>query len=76
MRLSMKPSINWFFVFVPVAVALEHVEGIPVPLIFFSAALAILPIASLIVKATEQIALRVGDTIGVCSMRRSAMPLN
>jgi Ca2+:H+ antiporter len=64
MRLSMKPSMNWFFVFMPVAVVLEHVEGIPVPLIFFSAALAILPIASMIVKATEQIALRVGDTIG------------
>jgi Ca2+:H+ antiporter len=56
--------MNWFFVFVPVSVALEHVEGMPVPLIFFSAALAILPIASMIVKATEQIALRVGDTIG------------
>ena len=64
MRLSMKPSMNWFFVFVPVAVLLEHVEGIPVPLIFFSAALAILPIASMIVRATEQIASRVGDTIG------------
>ena len=64
MHLSMKPSMNWFFVFVPVAFLLEHVEGIPVPLIFFSAALAILPIASIIVKATEQIALRVGDTIG------------
>lgn len=64
MRVSMKPSMNWFFVFVPVAVLLEHVEGTPVPLIFFSAALAILPIASIIVKATEQIALRVGDTIG------------
>ena len=64
MRLSMKPSMNWFFVFVPVAVVLEHVEGTPVPLIFFSAALAILPIASMIVKATEQIASRVGDTIG------------
>jgi Ca2+:H+ antiporter len=64
MRLSMKPSLNWFFVFVPVSVLLEHLEGVPIPLIFFSAALAILPIASIIVKATEQIALRVGDTIG------------
>jgi Ca2+:H+ antiporter len=64
MHLSMKPSMNWFFVFMPVAVALEHVEGTPAPLIFFSAALAILPIASMIVRATEQIASRVGDTIG------------
>jgi Ca2+:H+ antiporter len=64
MRLSMKPSMNWLFVFMPIAVLLEHVEGTPAPLIFFSAALAILPIASMIVKATEQIASRVGDTVG------------
>jgi Ca2+:H+ antiporter len=64
MRLSMKPSMKWFFVFVPVTVVIEHMEGTPVPLIFFSAALAILPIASMIVEATEQIASRVGDTIG------------
>ena len=64
MRLSMKPSINWFIVFMPVAVALEHMEGMPAPLIFFSAALAILPVAAMIVRATEQIASRVGDTIG------------
>jgi Ca2+:H+ antiporter len=61
-RVSLKPSLDWLFIFIPVAVLLEHVEGIPVPLIFFSAALAIIPIASIIVKATEQIALRVGDT--------------
>jgi Ca2+:H+ antiporter len=60
----MKPSINWFIVFLPVAVALEHMEGMPAPLIFFSAALAILPVAAMIVRATEQIASRVGDTIG------------
>jgi Ca2+:H+ antiporter len=60
----MKPSINLFIVFMPVAVALEHVEGMPAPLIFFSAALAILPVAAMIVRATEQIASRVGDTIG------------
>jgi Ca2+:H+ antiporter len=60
----MKPSINWFIVFIPVAVALEHMEGMPAPLIFFSAALAILPVAAMIVRATEQIASRVGDTIG------------
>jgi Ca2+:H+ antiporter len=60
----MKPSINWFIVFMPVAVALEHMEGMPAPLIFFSAALAILPVAAMIVRATEQIASRVGDTIG------------
>jgi len=59
----MKPSINWLLVFVPVSVALEH-AGVPAPLIFFSAALAIVPIASLIVRATEQLAARTGDAVG------------
>jgi Ca2+:H+ antiporter len=60
----LKPSMNWLFVFIPVTLALEHIEGMPVPFIFFSAALAILPIAGMIVRATEQIAMRTGDTIG------------
>src|SRR6266446_3551063 len=62
--MSMKPSIRWLFVFIPVTVALEHVGKLPPPVIFFSAALAIVPIATLIVQATEQIASRTGDAIG------------
>jgi Ca2+:H+ antiporter len=64
MKLSLQPSINWFFAFVPITVALEHVGGIPAPLVFFAAALAIVPIASLLVHATEQIATRTGDAVG------------
>jgi Ca2+:H+ antiporter len=64
MSLSLKPSLNWFLVFIPVTVGLEHVGGIPAPVVFFSAALAIIPIASLIVRATEQIASRTGDALG------------
>ena len=60
----MKPSINWLLVFIPVAVALEHLGHSPEPLIFFSAALGIVPIAGLIVRSTEQIAVRTGDAIG------------
>ena len=59
-----KPSLNWFLVFIPVTLLLEHAGGIPDPLVFFSAALAILPIARLIVRSTEQIASRTGDAIG------------
>jgi len=59
----MKPSLDWLFVFIPVTLAIEH-AGVPEPLVFFSAALAIVPIASLIVRATEQIAARTGDAIG------------
>lgn len=56
--------INLLLVFVPVSVVLEHIVGIPAPLIFFSAALAILPAAALIVRSTEQIASRTGDAVG------------
>jgi Ca2+:H+ antiporter len=64
MNLLLKPTLNWFLVFIPVTLVLERSGGIPAPFIFFSAALAILPIASLIVRATEQIAARTGDAIG------------
>jgi Ca2+:H+ antiporter len=60
----MKPSIYWLFVFIPITVILERVGELPPPVIFFSAALAIVPIATLIVRSTEQIASRTGDAVG------------
>jgi Ca2+:H+ antiporter len=60
----MKPSIHWMFVFIPITVALEHVGKVSPPVIFFSAALAIVPIAALIVQATEQLSTRTGDAVG------------
>ena len=60
----MKPSINWLFAFIPVTLLLEHAGRVPPPLVFFSAALAIVPIAALIVHSTEQIASRTGDAVG------------
>src|SRR4051812_5396452 len=59
-----RSPINWFFAFIPITVALESIHSIPPSVIFFSAALAIVPIASLIVHATEQLATRTGDAIG------------
>jgi len=59
----MKPSIDWLLAFIPITLALERGEVSP-PIIFFSAALAIVPIASLIARSTEQIAMRTGDAIG------------
>lgn len=59
----MKPTINWLFAFIPVSLVLEHLH-VAAPYIFFSAALSIIPIASLIIQATEQIASRTGDAIG------------
>ncbi|HKQ04538.1 MAG TPA: calcium/proton exchanger [Blastocatellia bacterium] len=60
----LRNRVNWLLVFVPVTVALEHAGEVPAPVIFFSAALAIVPMAALIVRATEQLATRTGDAIG------------
>lgn len=55
---------NLMLGFIPITLVLEHLSGIPQPLVFFSAALAIVPIARLIVLGTEQIARRTGDAVG------------
>jgi len=59
-----RSPINWLFIFIPITVALEHAGSIPPPVIFFSAGLAIIPIAGLIVQATEQLAEKTGDAVG------------
>jgi Ca2+:H+ antiporter len=58
-----KPSLSWLLIFIPITLVVEHL-GLTLPLLFFSAALALIPIAGLIVKATEQIAARTGDAVG------------
>jgi Ca2+:H+ antiporter len=55
--------MNWLLIFVPVAVALDRLGASP-PLVFFAAALAIVPIAAWIVRATEQLATYTGDAVG------------
>ena len=61
--MTIKPSMNWLLVMVPVTVILERAHA-AAPVVFFSAAFAIVPIASLIVRATEQISTRTGDAVG------------
>jgi Ca2+:H+ antiporter len=56
--------INWLFIFIPVALILERARPEAHTWIFFAAALAIVPIARLIVQATEHIASRTGDAVG------------
>jgi len=51
------------FVFIPVTLGLEHAR-VPQALLFFSAALAIIPVAAMIVRATEQVATYTGDAVG------------
>ena len=57
-------TINWLLIFIPIAVVLEHAWPQAHTWIFFAASLAIIPIAGLIVEATEHIASRTGDAIG------------
>ncbi|HEX5882952.1 MAG TPA: calcium/proton exchanger [Pyrinomonadaceae bacterium] len=60
----LRSPINWLFVFIPITVGLEHLAHVSAPVLFFMAAVAIIPIAALIVRATEQIAHRTGDAVG------------
>ena len=60
----MKFSLNWLLVFIPITLALEHSGSVTAPVIFFSAALSIVPIAGLIVRATGQVATYTGDAVG------------
>ena len=59
----MKPSLDWLLVLVPVAIVLEIASG-PDLAIFLTAALAILPLAGLIGRSTEQLALHTGPRVG------------
>lgn len=56
-------TLLWLLLFIPVTAALDRI-GAPSPLVFFSAAVAIIPLAALMVHSTEQLAAHTGDTIG------------
>src|SRR5438093_1830261 len=60
----LRSPINLLLIFVPVTLILERIGGVPAPAVFFSAGVAIIPMAAMIVRATEQIAMRTGDAIG------------
>jgi Ca2+:H+ antiporter len=59
----LKPGIHWLLLFIPIAFILEanHASA---PLIFFSAALSIIPIAKLIGTSTEHLATYTGEGLG------------
>ncbi|MEQ1587582.1 MAG: calcium/proton exchanger [Cyclobacteriaceae bacterium] len=63
MKKILKPGIHYLFIFIPISIILEKMEA-SAPLIFFSAALSIIPIAKLIGSSTEQLATYTGDAIG------------
>ena len=60
----LRKPMNWLLLFIPITVALEHLAHVSAPVLFFMAALAIVPIAAQIVGATEQLSTRTGDAIG------------
>lgn len=63
MKNLLKPGIHWLFIFIPISFGLEYSHA-SAPLIFFSAALSIIPIARLIGSSTEQLATYTGDAVG------------
>jgi Ca2+:H+ antiporter len=64
LSIFLRSPMNWLLVFIPITVGLEHLAHVSAPVLFFLAALAIVPIAAQIVGATEQLAHRTGDAIG------------
>ena len=57
------PSLLWLLVLAPIAAFLDHACTLPAGVIFFCAALAMVPFAKLIVQGTEQVAVHTGSTI-------------
>src|SRR3982074_1699761 len=61
----MKLSLNWLLVFVPAAVALRFWPGPSYPTaLFICSAIAIVPVAGWIGRATEELAARGGAGVG------------
>jgi Ca2+:H+ antiporter len=58
-----RQPINWMLAAAPAAAALEAAHA-PAPLVFLMAGMALIPIATLIVHSTEEIAARTGPAIG------------
>jgi Ca2+:H+ antiporter len=61
--LKIRPSVTWLLAFAPIALALERAH-VAAPLVFLAAALAIIPLAGLIVHGTEHLAEHTGPAIG------------
>jgi Ca2+:H+ antiporter len=58
-----RPSVEWLLLLIPVVVVLDR-AAVGAPLVFFVAALVIVPLAALIVRSTEQVAGHTGPAVG------------
>jgi Ca2+:H+ antiporter len=56
--------MSWLLLFVPVAIGLEFLAPERHLLVFLASALAILPLAGWMARATEQLAVRLGEGVG------------
>lgn len=59
-----KSPLNWLLICFPLALLAEHSFKLPAPAIFTLAAIGIIPLAAMIVKATEQLAIIAGPAVG------------
>lgn len=55
---------HWMLVFVPIAIAVEHIGEVAAPVRFLLAALAIVPIAHLVSASTEHLSHYAGEAVG------------
>src|SRR2546428_6626717 len=58
----LRPSLSWLLVFVPISLVAEFAHQSLV--IFITSGLSIIPLAGLIGRATDQLAIRVGPRLG------------
>lgn len=63
MKDFLKPGIHYLLLFIPITLGLEYNHA-SAPMIFFSAAISIVPIARLIGNSTEHLATYTGDAVG------------
>jgi Ca2+:H+ antiporter len=63
-RTLLRPSLLWLLIFAPLAALLDAGGNVPAGVVFFCAAIAIVPFAKLIVQGTEQVAVHTGATVG------------
>jgi len=62
---SLKPTLNWLLPLVPIAIGLRYWPAISNPtVLFICSAIAIVPVAAWIGRATEELAARVGEALG------------
>jgi Ca2+:H+ antiporter len=63
-RSHLIPSLNWLLAFVPLSVVLRYAAPESATLLFLSSCCAVIPLAGLLGRATEQLAERTGEGVG------------